>query len=122
MPVLKKEFELNDGTKIMVRQASGMEKLKIEARQAKVFRKCRHFGIDPSSWTDEQQEEFTLMLEEAGAGLEDQISLWLPSCILDEDFDVNTLTSEEMRSMLEFVRGDDLEGAVPLGNSINSHP
>ena len=44
MPVLKKEIELADGTKIWVRQASGMEKLPIENKQATVFRKVRHFG------------------------------------------------------------------------------
>jgi hypothetical protein len=122
MPVLKKEFELNDGRKIWVRQASGMEKLKIEARQARVFRKCRHFGADPVSWTEEQQEEFATLLDEEGAGVADQINLWVPSCIVDEDVDVNTLTSEELRTLLEFVRGDDLEGAVPLVSSTESPP
>ena len=39
MPVKKKEFELDDGTTVWVRQASGMEKLKISNIQAKVFRK-----------------------------------------------------------------------------------
>tara|TARA_R100000458_G_scaffold59581_1_gene70609 strand:+ start:1361 stop:1729 length:369 start_codon:yes stop_codon:yes gene_type:complete len=122
MPVLKKEFELNNGKKVWVRQASGLEKLKVEARQAKVFRKCRHFGADPTSWSEEQQEEFATLLEDEGAGVSDQINAWIPNCILDEDTDVNTLTSEELRTLLEFVRGDDLEGAVPLDNSTNSHP
>ena len=94
MPVMKKEFELNNGTKIMVRQASGLEKLKLETRQAKVFRKLRHFGPNPSEWSEKQQEEFALALDEAGCGL----------------------TSEELRELLGFVRGDDLDGAIPLGN------
>ena len=56
MPVLKKEIELNDGRKVWVRQASGMDKLKIEAKQGRVMRKCRHFGSDLSKWTDEQMD------------------------------------------------------------------
>tara|TARA_R110002020_G_scaffold100622_5_gene237722 strand:+ start:479 stop:847 length:369 start_codon:yes stop_codon:yes gene_type:complete len=120
MPVLKKEFELNDGTKVWVRQASGLEKLKIEARQARVFRKCRHFGADPSEWTEEQEEEFATLLDTEGAGVQDQIDLWIPNAILDDDIDVNILTSEELRNLLEFVRGDDLEGAIPLASSIES--
>ena len=58
MPVLKKEIELSDGKKIWVRQASGMQKLKIENKQARVFRSVRHFGLDPTEWTEEQQTEF----------------------------------------------------------------
>ena len=100
MPVLKKEFELNNGTKIWVRQASGLEKLKVETRQARVFRKCRHFGIDPSEWSEEQQEEFANLLEDEDCGIQDQISLWVPGCIIDEGIDVNTLTSEELRLSL----------------------
>tara|TARA_R110002020_G_scaffold23154_7_gene77485 strand:+ start:3923 stop:4279 length:357 start_codon:yes stop_codon:yes gene_type:complete len=115
MPVMKKEFELNNGTKIMVRQASGLEKLKLETRQAKVFRKLRHFGPNPSEWSEKQQEEFALALDEAGCGLESQMAEWIPKCVIDE-FDVNTLTSEELRELLGFVRGDDLDGAIPLGN------
>tara|TARA_R110002020_G_C15995925_1_gene749775 strand:- start:4 stop:351 length:348 start_codon:yes stop_codon:yes gene_type:complete len=115
MPVLKKEIELNNGTKIWVRQASGMEKLPIENRQAKTFRKFRHFGLDPTEWTDEQNEQFAVAMDEAGAGIEDQVSAWVPNCILTEGFDVNTLTSEEVREILGFVRGDTLEGAIPLG-------
>lgn len=114
MPVLKKEIELNDGKKVWVRQASGMDKLKIEKVQATTLRKCRHFGADPSAWTDEQQEEFATLLDEAGGGLQDQITTWLPKCILDEHVDVNLLTSEELMLLLQFVRGDDMEGAVPL--------
>ena len=41
MPVAEKEIELDDGSKILVRQASGRKKIKIEAIQAKVFRKFR---------------------------------------------------------------------------------
>lgn len=114
MPVLKKEIELDNGKTILVRQASGMDKLKIEKVQAMTLRKCRHFGADPSAWTEEQQEEFATMLDEAGGGLEDQIQEWLPKCVLDEQIDINFLTSEEIMRVLNFVRGDDLEGAVPL--------
>ena len=116
MPLMKKEFELNNGKKIMVRQASGLEKLKLETRQAKVFRKLRHFGPNPSEWSDKQQEEFALALDEEGCGLENQMAEWIPNCIIEDNFDVNTLTSEELRELLSFVRGDDLEGAIPLGN------
>jgi len=116
MPVLKKEIELKDGTKIWVRQASGMEKLKIENIQARCFRKTRHFGTDPTEWTAEQNEEFADMLDEAGGGMADQITAWIPVCVTEPaDFDINTLTSEEVRDILGFVRGDTLEGAVPLG-------
>jgi hypothetical protein len=115
MPVLKKEIELTDGTKIWVRQASGMEKLKIENIQARVFRKLKHFGNDPTEWTPEQHEEFAVALDEAGGGMETQIETWLPKCIMSEDFDVNMLNSEEVRMLLQFIRGDTLEGAVPLG-------
>ena len=114
MPVLKKEIELDNGKTIMVLQASGMDKLKIEKVQAMTLRKCRHFGADPTEWTDEQQEEFAILLDEAGGGLEDQIQAWLPKCVLDEEIDINLLTSEEVMRVLNFVRGDDLEGAVPL--------
>jgi len=116
MPVLKKEIELKDGSKIWVRQASGMEKLKIENIQARVFRKTRHFGNDPSEWTAEQNEEFADLLDEAGGGMIDQVEAWIPVCIIEPaDFDYNTLSSEEVRTILQFVRGDTLEGAVPLG-------
>ena len=57
MPVLRKQIELDDGTKVWVRQASGMERLKIETAQSKAYRECRHFGPDPAKWTDEQQED-----------------------------------------------------------------
>jgi hypothetical protein len=114
MPVLKKEIELDNGKKVWVRQASGMDKLKIEKVQAMTLRKCRHFGSDPAEWTSEQQEEFAMMLDEAGGGLEDQIQEWLPKCVISDDIDVSLLTSEEIMTLLNFVRGDDLEGAVPL--------
>ena len=116
MPVLKKEIELNDGRKIWVRQASGMQKLRIENIQAKVFRKFRHFG-DPTEWTDEQNEDFVTALDEAGGGMEAQIEAWVPLCILDEDLDIDTLTTMELMKLLSFVRGDDPEGAIPLVNS-----
>jgi len=115
MPVLKKEIELSDGKKIWVRQASGMEKLRIENIQAKVFRKLRHFGADPTEWTPEQHEEFAVMLDEEGGGMTDQIMTWIPTCVIEpKDFDINTLTSLEIRDILGFVRGDTLEGAIPL--------
>ncbi len=113
MPVLKKEIELNDGTRIWVKQASGMAKLKITNLQARAFRKMKHAG-DPSDWTDEQNEEFATMLDEMDAGMEGQIRAWVPDCILDEDFDLDTLTIDELNGILAFVRGDIDEGAVPL--------
>ena len=107
MPVLTKEFELEDGSKILVRQAGGMTKLKIENIQARVFRDHMHFGLDPTEWTEEQQGEFTEALEVAGAGMEAQMMAWIPK----------SLTSKELRMILGFVRGDDPEGAPPLDNS-----
>jgi len=115
MPVLKKEIELNDGTKVWVRQASGLEKIKIESIQAKAVRRCRDFG-SPEDWTIEQNEKFLEIIEELGGSLEDQMHEWIPKCILSEDFDYNMLTSEEARDILGFVRGDNGEGAIPLGS------
>jgi|TARA_Y100000015_G_C2359570_1_gene74572 hypothetical protein len=118
MPVMKKEFELEDGTKITVKQAGGMRKLKIENIQAKVFRDHMHFGTDPTKWTDEQQRQFADAMDDAGAGMEAQIEQWMPNCIIEPaDFDLETLTSMELREILGFVRGDDPEGAIPLGSS-----
>lgn len=116
MPVLKKEIELNDGTRIWVKQASGMAKLKITNLQARAFRKMKHAG-DPSDWTDEQNEEFATMLDEMGGNVEEQMSAWIPPCIIDSDVDINTLTFEELNEILSFVRGDDTEGAVPFQSS-----
>jgi hypothetical protein len=118
MPVLTKDFELDDGTTITVRQAGGMSKLKIENLQAKTFRKFSHFGTDVTEWTDEQNEEFANALEEAGCGMENQIREWMPkSIIAPKDFDLDDLTSEELRMILGFVRGDNPEGALPLEHS-----
>ena len=61
MPVLTKEFELEDGTKLLVRQAGGMSKLRIENIQAQVFRDHIHFGMDTTKWTDEQQQQYLLL-------------------------------------------------------------
>lgn len=116
MPVMKKEIELEDGTKIWVRQASGMERLRITNIQGKAFRKMRHAG-DPTDWTDEQNEEFATILDEMGGSVEDQIKEWVPACILDENVDPNMLTFEELNTILQFVRGDDEEGAVPFLSS-----
>jgi len=116
VPVLKKEIELSDGSTVWVRQASGLEKIRIESLQAKAVRKCKDFG-DPTNWTEEQNEAFTVIIEEEGGSLESQMNEWIPPCILDEEYDINTLTSEEMRMILLFVRGDDPEGAIPLGSS-----
>jgi len=116
MPVMKKEIELDDGKKIWVRQASGMERLRITNIQGKAFRKMRHAG-DPADWTDEQNEEFAIIVDEAGGGIESQIVDWVPPCILDEDLDPNTLTFEELNTILQFVRGDDTDGAVPFMSS-----
>ena len=96
MPILKKEFEIGN-KKIWVRQASGMERLKFETVLAKTFRKFKHFGLDQSEWTDEQQEEFMI-----------------PPC-LPEGFDVNMLDKDELMLIFNFVRGlDEPEGAIPL--------
>jgi len=115
MPVLKKTFNLDDGTELVVRQAGGMAKLKIENIQARVFRDHLHFGLDPTEWSDEQQTEFSRALDEQGAGYEDQIRSWVPMCIVEpKEFDIDDLTSEELRMILGFVRGDDPEGAPPL--------
>lgn len=116
MPVMKKEIELDDGKKIWVRQASGMERLKITNIQGKAFRKMKHAG-SPEDWTDEQNEEFAVIVDEMGGGVESQIEAWVPPCILDEDIDCNMLTFEELNTILQFVRGDDTEGAVPFLSS-----
>jgi hypothetical protein len=121
MPVLKKTFTLDDGTELVVRQAGGMAKLKIENIQARVFRDHAHFGLDPSEWTLEQQQEFSAALDEAGAGYENQIRSWVPYCIVEpKEFDIDDLTSEELRMILGFVRGDDPDGAPPLEPSSES--
>ena len=57
------------------------------------------------------------MVDEMGGGIEDQIQNWVPVCILDEDVDVNMLTFEELNKILQFVRGDDTDGAVPFQSS-----
>ncbi len=114
MPIKKKEFELDDGTKLWFRQASGMERLKIEKVQAKVFRECRHYGPDPLQWSEEQHLEFAEKLDENGAAIEDQILHWVPPACLTEGFDINKLTNIELREILSFVRGDEDEGSVPL--------
>jgi hypothetical protein len=116
MPVMKKELELEDGTKIWVRQASGMEKLKITNIQGKAFRKMKHAG-DPTGWTDEQNEEFATIVDDMGGGIEAQMQAWIAPCILDEKIDYNLLTFEELNMILGFVRGDDQEGAVPFLSS-----
>ena len=113
MPVLKKEIELNDGSKVWVRQASGMAKLKLTNIQAKAFRKMKHAG-EPSEWTDEQNEEFATYLEDMGVGVTHQIEEWVPNCIISEDIIIDDLTFDELNTILQFVRGDDEEGAVPL--------
>tara|TARA_B100001142_G_C14223015_1_gene612335 strand:+ start:737 stop:1078 length:342 start_codon:yes stop_codon:yes gene_type:complete len=113
MPVMKKEIELEDGTKIWVRQVSGMEKLAITNAQGKAFRKMRHAG-EVENWTDEQNEEFANYIDEYGAGIQKQIEEWIPNCILDEEIDINILTSEELMNILSFVRGDEKDGAIPL--------
>ena len=115
MPVLKKQIELNDGSLVWVRQASGLDKLKIEAKQGRVMRKCRHFGSSLEEWSEEQMEEFMDLCEEEGCGFTHQVEAWLPTCLLDENIDPNTLTSDELVRILNVIRGDDNEGAVPLG-------
>ena len=118
MPVLTTEIELNDGTKIEVRQASGLEKLPFESILSKAFRKFRHFGVDNTAWTEEQQEEFLLELEELGGGMQTQMAKLVPPCILTDDIDVNTLTTEELSDIFTFIRGgSDEDGEPPLGLS-----
>jgi len=119
MPISKRLFDLEDGTKVWVRQASGLEKLKIEGIHATAMRKCRHFGPDMSQWTDEQSEEFWNVIEDLGGGLTAQIAHLIPLCVMDfEDggkCDYNLLKSEEIIPMLPFIRGDNTEDSVPLG-------
>lgn len=118
MPIRKKLFELEDESKVWVRQASGLEKLKIEGVHATAMRKCRHFGPNINEWTEEQSEEFWALIEELGGGLTAQIEHLIPICVLEyEDgkkCDVNLLKSEEIIPMLSFIRGDDNEDSVPL--------
>lgn len=116
MPVLRKEIELDDGTKIWVRQASGAEKLPIEVIQAKAIRKCRDFG-DPTEWTEEQNEEFLEIIDDLGGGIQQQIQQWIPPCILSDTVKYEDLTSIELRRILAFVRGDEEDGAIPLERS-----
>jgi len=113
MPVAQKEIELDDGTLILVKQASGRKKLKIEARQAKVFRQFRHYG-SPVDWTIEQHEEFSDALDELDAGIEAQVEAWLPDCILTEGVDLDDLTTNEIMTLLNWVRGDTEEASIPL--------
>ena len=114
MPVLKSEIELDDGSKVYVRQASGMEKIRLESKQARVLRKFSHLG-DPATWTQDQQLEFSDSLDEEGCGIADQIDAWLPNCILTEDVKIDELTTAEILKILTFVRGDSSEGsAAPL--------
>ena len=123
MPINKKLFELENGQKVWVRQASGLEKLKVEGIHATCLRKCRAFGPDIQNWTDEQQDEYWDLVEEMGGGLTAQIEQLIPLCLMSyedgTDVDVNNLKSEEIMPMLAFIRGDATAGegdAVPLGN------
>tara|TARA_R100000995_G_C3483112_1_gene125299 strand:+ start:41 stop:397 length:357 start_codon:yes stop_codon:yes gene_type:complete len=116
MPVATKEIELNDGSTMLVKQVSGRKKLKIEAKQARVFRQFRHFG-DPTEWTPEQHEEFADGLDAAEAGLEAQVEQWLPDCIISEGLTIDDLESDELMRVLSFCRGDTEEGAIPLESS-----
>ena len=116
MPVAEREIELNDGSTILVKQVSGRKKLKIESTQAKVYRKFRHFG-EPTEWTMEQHEEFSDALDEEGAGLEAQVDSWLVDCILSDGVDIDDLESDELMTVLSFVRGDTEDGAIPLVSS-----
>ena len=74
-------------------------------------------GLDPNEWSPKQNEEFAQAIDEAGCGIEQQMQQWIPKCVMDKDFDVESLTSEECRDILYFIRGDDLEGAIPLASS-----
>lgn len=114
MTVLKKQFDLGS-KKIWVRQASGMERLRFETILAKTFRKFKHFGADQSKWTEEQQEEFMVALEDAGAGMFDQLEVLVPKCIID-DVDMNLIDRDTLMEIYDFVRGDETEGdgSIPL--------
>ena len=114
MTVLKKQFDLGS-KKIWVRQASGMERLRFETILAKTFRKFKHFGADQSKWTEEQQEEFMVALEDAGAGMFDQLEILVPKCIID-DVDMNLIDRDTLMEIYDFVRGDEAEGdgSIPL--------
>ena len=119
MPIKRKIFELEDGKKVWVRQASGLEKLPIETAHAKALRKCRHYGTDPTAWTDEQQDEFFDYVDLMGGGMDSQIPLLIPLCVGEyEDgsgqCDPSQLLSTEIVDMLPFIRGEDEEGSVPL--------
>ena len=120
MPVMKKLIELPEGRRLWVRQASGMEKLKIEAAAAKAFRKVRHYGNNPTEWTEEQQEHFQDLIDELGGGLEEQIRTLIPKCVLKWDdnskCDPDTLLSEEILAILPYIKGEDSEGSLPLDN------
>jgi len=119
MPVMKKEFEFGDDEsgkiKVVVRQASGLDRMKWEAAQGRALRKFREYGTDVENWTEEQQNNFVEYLDEENVGVEMQITEWIPKCIVEpEDFDLGILTSNELRQLLLFVRGDTADGAVPL--------
>lgn len=116
MPVAQKEIELNDGTKIMVRQVSGRKKLKIETIQAKVFRTFKDKG-EPQDWGMDTHEEFADALDLAGAGIENQVDAWLGECILSEGLDLDDLESDELMRVLSWVRGDDETASLPLDSS-----
>ena len=116
---MKKEFEFGDDEsgkiKVVVRQASGLDRMKWEAAQGRALRKFREYGTDVENWTEEQQNNFVEYLDEENVGVEMQITEWIPKCIVEpEDFDLGILTSNELRQLLLFVRGDTADGAVPL--------
>ena len=52
-----------------------------------------------------------------GGGVEAQMEAWIKPCILDENVDINLLTFDELTIILQFVRGDDEEGAVHFQSS-----
>ena len=114
MPIKSKLFELNNGKRVWVRQASGLEKLPLETAHAKALRKCRHFGNSPAEWTEEQQEEFLVALEDAGGSMEDQIRTLVPPCLMEET-DLNLIDRDTLMEIFDFVRGnEEPEGAIPL--------
>ena len=114
MTILKKQFDLGS-KKVWVRQASGMERLRFETILAKTFRKFKHFGEEQSKWTDEQQEEFMIALEDAGAGMYNQLEELVPKCIIDP-IDINIIDRDTLMDMYMFVRGDSEvdDSAIPL--------
>ena len=77
MPVKTKEFTFDELEIESPRQASGLKRYPLRVF-SKAFRKFRHFGLDQSTWTEEQTEEFMDHVEELGGGMQDQMMALVP--------------------------------------------